>query len=224
MRIFVGEVKDEGDEDDPQCEIWSQAGHPVPVGHESCRRRIWEPGKLHSELREKKELEPVGNFSGFDAATGRRTDRGSVSPAYGYIESALVKCSNEGGLGPRYNREEDLGSSIFSMLMVYGCYLHLLTSSENQGTGRINGDPFPPFKPSWAEPPSLPPGVRAPPHAKDEQEAGLGKIVLQPLIRGRRPQQHLEEDVATILGFSAPLYEVGQLSWRPAQVDQRASS
>ena len=86
------------------------------------------------------------------------------------------------------------------------------------------GTPFPPFKPSWAEPPSLPPGVRAPPHAKDEPEAGLGKITLQPLIRGRRPQQHLEEDVATILGFSAPLYEVGQLSWRPAQVDQRAPS
>ncbi len=57
-----------------------------------------------------------------------------------------------------------------------------------------------------------------------EPEAGLAKIVLQPLIRGRRPQQHLEEDVATILGFSAPLYEVRQLSWRPAQVDQRASS
>ncbi len=147
-----------------------------------------------------------------------------VSPAYGYIGSALVKCSNEGGLGPRYNREEDPGSSIFSMLMVYGCYLHLLTSSENQGKGRISGDPFPPFKPSWAEPPSLPPGVRAPPHAKDEPEAGLGKIVLRPLIRGRTPQQHLEEDVATILGFSAPLYEVGQLSWRPAQVDRRASS
>ncbi len=61
--IFVGEVKDEGDEDDPQCEIRSQAGHPVPVGHESRRRLIWEPGKLHSELRKKKELEPVGNFS-----------------------------------------------------------------------------------------------------------------------------------------------------------------
>ena len=43
-----------------------------------------------------------------------------VSPAYGYIESALVKCSNEGGLGPRYNREEDPWSSIFSMLMVDG--------------------------------------------------------------------------------------------------------
>ena len=148
----------------------------------------------------------------------------SVSPAYGYIESALVKCSNEGGLGPRYNREEDPWSSIFSMLMVYGCYLHLLTFSEKQVTGRINGDPFPPFKPSWAEPPSLPPGVRAPPHAKDEPEAGLGKITLQPLIRGRRPQIGLEEDVETILGFSARLYEVRELSWRPAQVDRRAPS
>jgi len=56
----------------------------------------------------------------------------------------------------------------------------------------------------------------------DQGEASLRKIVLQPLIRGRRPHQHLEEDVATILGFSAPLYEVRQLSWRPAQVDRRA--
>jgi hypothetical protein len=181
-RIFVGEVKDEGDEDDPQYGIRSQAGHPDQVGHESCRRLIWEPGKLHSELREKKELEPVGNFSSFNAATGRRTDRGSVSPAYSYIGSALIKCSNDGGPGPRYNRKEDPGSSIFSMLMVYGCYLHLLTSSEKQVTGRISGDPLPPFKPSWAEHPSLPPGVRAPPHAKDEPEAGLGEIVLPPLI------------------------------------------
>jgi len=137
---------------------------------------------------------------------------------------ALVKCSNEGGPGPRYNRKEDPGSSIFSMLVVYGYYLHLLTSSENQVTGRISGDPLPPFKPTWAEPPPLPPGVRTPPPAKDEPEAGLGKITLQPLIRGRRPQQHLEEDVETILGFSAPLYEVRELSCRPAQVDQRASS
>ncbi len=86
------------------------------------------------------------------------------------------------------------------------------------------GTPSPPFKPSWAEPPSLPPGVRAPPHAKDGTEAGLGKVVLQPLIRGQRPRIGLEDDVETILGFSAPLYEVGQLSWRPAQVDWRAPS
>jgi hypothetical protein len=147
-----------------------------------------------------------------------------VSPTYGYIESALVKCSNEGGLGPRYNREEDPWSSIFSMLMVYGCYLHLLTFSRKQVTGRINGDPFPPFQPSWAEPPSLPPGVCTPPPAKDGSEVGLGKITLQPLIRGQRPRIGLEDDVGTILGFSAPLYEVGQLSWRPAQVDRRAPS
>ncbi len=116
----------------------------------------------------------------------------------------------------------DPGSSIFNMLLVY--YLHLLTSSGNQVTGRISGDPLPPFKPIWAEPPSLPPGVRAPPPAKDEGEASLGKIILRPLIRGRRPQIGLDEDVETILGFSAPLYEVRQLSWTPAQVDQRASS
>jgi len=85
----------------------------------------------------------------------------SVSPAYGYIKSALVKCSNGGGLGPRYNREEDPWSSIFNRQVVY--YLNLLTSSRKQMTGRINGYPFPPFQPSWAEPPSLPPGVCTPP-------------------------------------------------------------
>ncbi len=107
---FVGEVEDEGDEDDPQYEIRSQAGHPVPVGHESCRQWIWEPGKQHSELREKKELEPVRNSPSFDAATGRRTNRGSVSPACGYIALALVKCSNDGGPGPRHNMKGDPGS------------------------------------------------------------------------------------------------------------------
>jgi hypothetical protein len=75
-----------------------------------------------------------------------KTLRIGVSPTYGYIESALVKCSNDEGLGPKYNREKDPGSSIFSMLMVYGCYLHLLTFSGKQVTGRINGDPFPPLQ------------------------------------------------------------------------------
>ncbi len=137
-------MEDEGDEDDPQYETQSQAGHPVPVGHESCRHRIWEPGKLHSELREKKELGPARNSPSFDAATGRRTNRGSVSPAYSYIELALVKCSNDGGPGPRHNMKGDPVSSIFSMLVVYGYYLHLLTSSQNQVTGRTSGDPLHP--------------------------------------------------------------------------------
>jgi hypothetical protein len=56
------------------------------------------------------------------------------------------------------------------------------------------------------------------------QRPASAEIKLQPLIRGRRPQIGLEEDEKTILGFSARLYEVRELSWRPAQVDQRASS
>ncbi len=47
-----------------------------------------------------------------------------VSPAYGYIALALVKCSNEGGPGPRYNMKEDPGSSFLSMLVVHGYHLY----------------------------------------------------------------------------------------------------
>jgi hypothetical protein len=86
------------------------------------------------------------------------------------------------------------------------------------------GTPSPPLSPAWAKHPLLPLLVPTPPPAKDEGEASLGEIVLRPLIRGRRPQIGLEEDEETILGFSARLYEVRELSWRPAQVDQRASS
>ena len=149
----------------------------------------------------------------------------NVSPRYGYIGLALVKCSNEGGPGPRYNRKEDPGSSIFSMLVVYGYYLHLLpSSSQNQVTGRTSVDPLPPFRPVWAKPLPLPPGVPTPPPAKMNQRLASVEITLRPLIPGRRPQIGLEEDVETILGFSARLYEVRELSWRPAQVDQRTSS
>ena len=102
----------------------------------------------------------------------------------------------------------DHGSSIFNRQVVY--YLHLLTFSRKQVTGRINGYPFPPFQPSWAEPPSLPPGVCTPPPATRPRRGRPQKVTLQPLIRGRRPRIGLEDDVGTILGFSAPLYEVGQ--------------
>ncbi len=78
---FVGAVEDKGDEDDPQYATQSQTGHPVPAGHGSCRHQRWEPGELHSELREKKEIRPGRNSPSFDAATGRRTNRGSVPPA-----------------------------------------------------------------------------------------------------------------------------------------------
>jgi hypothetical protein len=82
----------------------------------------------------------------------------SVPPTYGYIALALVKCSNDGGPGPGHNMKEDPLSSIFSMLVVYGYYLHLLTSSQNQVTGRTSVDPLPPFKPTWAKPPPSPLG------------------------------------------------------------------
>ena len=86
-----------------------------------------------------------------------------VSPAYGYIRSAPIKCSSDGGPGPRHTMKKDPGYSIFSMPVEYGYYLHLLTTSEKRVIGRISENPLPPFKPPWAEPPSLPPGVCTPP-------------------------------------------------------------
>ncbi len=67
---FVGAVEDKGEE------------HPVPADHGRCQHWRWEPGKLHSEQREKKELGPVRNSPSFDAATGRRANWGSVPPTY----------------------------------------------------------------------------------------------------------------------------------------------
>ena len=86
------------------------------------------------------------------------------------------------------------------------------------------GTPSPPSNQAGPSPPPSPLGYVPRPLQTDLGEAGLREIVLQPRIRGRRPPQHLEEDVETILGFSARLYEVRELSCRPAQVDQRASS
>ncbi len=112
---FVGAVEDKGDADDPRNATQSQAGHPVPAGHGSCQYLRLEPGKLHSELREKKELRPGRSSPSFDAATGRRTNRGSVPPAYGDLSLALVMHSNEGGPGPRHNMKEDPGT--FTLVM-----------------------------------------------------------------------------------------------------------
>ncbi len=67
-----------------------------------------------------------------------------VSPAYGYIALALVKCSNEGGPGPRYNMKEDPGSSIFSMLVVHGYHLYLMPLFSEAGDWKTSVDPLPP--------------------------------------------------------------------------------
>ncbi len=71
--------------------------------------------------------------------------------------------------------------------------------------------PSPPLRPTWAKPPPLPLGVPTPPPAKMKERPASEEITLQPLIRGRRPWIGLEEDVETILGFSALLQEVRQL-------------
>ncbi len=96
---FAGAVEDKGEEDDPRHTTRNQVGHPAPAGRVSYQRRRWEQGKLHSELKEKKEQRMERNSPSFDAATGRRTIRGSVLPADGYVSLALVKHSNEGGPG-----------------------------------------------------------------------------------------------------------------------------
>jgi hypothetical protein len=100
-------------------------------------------------------------------------------------------------------------------------------SSQKQVTGKTSVESVDPFPPPPDQPglsPPLPLGVPTPPPAKMKARPASVEITLEPLIRGRRPQIGLEEDVETILGFSARLYEVRELSWRPAQVDQRASS
>ncbi len=62
--------------------------------------------------------------SGFNRASGSGSGsrKATVSPAYsyGYVSLALVKHSNEGGPGPRYNMKEDPGSSTLIMKREHG--------------------------------------------------------------------------------------------------------
>ncbi len=78
-----------------------------------------------------------------------------VSPAYGYVSLALVKCSNEGGPGPRYNMKEVPGSSTLTMLVVHGYHLYLMPLFSEAGDWETSVDPLPP-RPTWAKPPPSP--------------------------------------------------------------------
>jgi hypothetical protein len=49
---------------------------------------------------------------------------GGVSPSYGFSALALVKCSNEGGPGPRHNMKEDPGTSTLIMKREHGQEVH----------------------------------------------------------------------------------------------------
>ncbi len=130
----------------------------------------------------------------------------SVSPAYGYVLLALVKHSNEGGPGPRYNMKEDPGSSTLIMKREHG---HGVPCNPGQVI-RIWGAPAPlslspPIRATRAKPTPTPFKYILLPLQRCQLKPASGEITLQPLIRGRRPWIGLEEDVETILGFSALL-------------------
>ncbi len=73
-----------------------------------------------------------------------------VSPAYGNVSLALVKYSNEGGPGPRYNMKEVPGS-ILIMLAVHAYPMPLFSEAGDQDTSSVAFPPPPP-------PPSDQPG------------------------------------------------------------------
>ncbi len=129
-----------------------------------------------------------------------------VSPACGYVLLALVKHSNEGGPGPRYNMKEDPGSSTLIMKREHG---HGVPCDPGQVIRILRCTspplPLPPIGATWAEPPPTPFKYILLPLPKCQLWPASEEITLQPLIRGRRPWIGLEEDVETILSFSALL-------------------
>ena len=56
----------------------------------------------------------------FDAENIKKEASSDVSPAYSFSALALVKCSNEGGTGPRHNMKEDPGTSTLIMKREHG--------------------------------------------------------------------------------------------------------
>ena len=153
---------------------------------------------------ENEELRPGRNSPSFEAATGRRTNRGSVSPAYGFSALALVKCSNEEGPGPRHNMKEDPGTSTLIMKGEHGqevpCDLGQVTAILG-----ITCPPLLPPPPGHSGQNTLPPPFRGhtPPLAPVPQEASLRESTLRPRAQDQRPCDGQEEDEKTIWSFSA---------------------
>jgi hypothetical protein len=145
-----------------------------------------------------------------------------VSPAYGNVSLALVKYRNEGGPGPRYNMKEVPGSTLI-MLVVHAYPEPLSSEAGDQKTRSVGLPPPPPHQSNLGKAPSRPLQVHTPPLAKMQIETRLSgnhtsaSDSRSEAIDWARGGCGLVE---TILGFSARLYEVGQLSWRPAQVNR----
>jgi hypothetical protein len=98
----------------------------------------------------------------------------SVSPAYGYVSLALVKHSNEGGPGPRYNMKEDPGSPTLIMLVVHANDPYLMPLFSEAGDNRTRGMDLPPHQSNLGKAPSRPLQVHTPPPAKMSVETRLG--------------------------------------------------
>jgi hypothetical protein len=129
---------------------------------------------LHSELSEKKDLRLGRNSPIFNAATGRRTNRGSVSPASGNVSLALVKYSNKGGPGPRFNMKEVPGSSTLIMLVVHGYHPYPMPLFSEAGDQETSSVGLLPHQSNLGKAPSRPLQVHTPPLAKMKIEARLG--------------------------------------------------
>jgi len=80
----------------------------------------------------------------------------TVSPAYGFSASALVKCSNEEGPGPRHNMKEDPGTSTLIMKREHGCHLYLMPWFSESGDNRNRRMGLPPHQSSQDRAPSHP--------------------------------------------------------------------
>ena len=92
-----------------------------------------------------------------------------MSPAYGYVSLALVKYSNGGGPGPRYNMKEVPGS-ILIMLVVHAYPMPLSSEAGDQETSSAG---LPPHQSNLGKAPSRPLQVHTPPLAKMPIETRL---------------------------------------------------
>ena len=130
--------------------------------------------------------------------------RTGVSPAYGHIKSALVKCSNDGGPGPRHNMKEEPGTSTLIMKGEHGqevpCDPGQVTSILGSTSPPL---PPPPTRAARTERPPTPFQRAHPSPSLSTLEAGLRENTLRPRVQDQRPWDGQEEDEKTIGSFSA---------------------
>jgi hypothetical protein len=129
-----------------------------------------------------------------------------VSPAYGDFALALVMHSNEGGQGLRHNMKEDPGTSTLIMKREHGQEVPCDPGQVIRILGCHSPPlPLPPIRAARAEPPLTPFWYLLHPLPKCWLRPASEENILRPLVRGQRPWIGQEEDVETIVSFSAVL-------------------